>query len=123
MGSYVTQDPEGSQVPQSPMGSLCNPGTPRVHRHLSHLQGPYVTQEPPRVHRHLSHLLLFPWQHPWSGVPSEAVGVLRSYMLLHIYNLSPAITDSMDLSLSKLLELVMDRRPGVLQSLGLQSQT
>ena len=54
-GPYVAQDPEGSQVPQSPMGSLCNPGTPRVHRHLSHLQGPYVTQEPPRVHRCLSH--------------------------------------------------------------------
>ena len=30
------------------------------------------------------------------------------------------ITDSMDLSLSKLCELVMDRRPGVLQSIGLQ---
>ena len=30
------------------------------------------------------------------------------------------ITDSMDMSLSKLLELVMDRRPGVLQSMGSQ---
>jgi len=30
------------------------------------------------------------------------------------------ITDSMDVSLSKLQELVMDRRPGVLQSIGLQ---
>ena len=30
------------------------------------------------------------------------------------------ITDSMDMSLSKLQELVMDRRPGVLQSIGLQ---
>ena len=30
------------------------------------------------------------------------------------------ITDSMDMSLSKLHELVMDRRPGVLQSMGLQ---
>ena len=30
------------------------------------------------------------------------------------------ITDSMDLSLSKFRELVMDRRPGVLQSMGLQ---
>ena len=31
------------------------------------------------------------------------------------------ITDSMDMSLSKLRELVMDRgRPGVLQSMGLQ---
>ena len=28
------------------------------------------------------------------------------------------ITDSMDISLSKLLELVMDRKPGVLQSKG-----
>ena len=28
------------------------------------------------------------------------------------------ITDSMDMSLSKLRELVMDRRPGVLQSMG-----
>ena len=31
------------------------------------------------------------------------------------------ITDSMDMSLSKLQELVMDRRPGVLQSMGLQT--
>ena len=30
------------------------------------------------------------------------------------------ITDSMDMSLSKPQELVMDRRPGVLQSMGLQ---
>ena len=30
------------------------------------------------------------------------------------------ITDSMDENLSKLQELVMDRRPGVLQSIGLQ---
>jgi len=28
------------------------------------------------------------------------------------------ITDSMDMSLGKLRELVMDRRPGVLQSMG-----
>ena len=33
------------------------------------------------------------------------------------------ITDSMDMSLSKLQELVMDRRPGMLQSMGLQSRT
>ena len=33
------------------------------------------------------------------------------------------ITDSMDMSLGKLQELVMDREPGVLQSLGSQSQT
>ena len=30
------------------------------------------------------------------------------------------ITDSTDMSLSKLRELVMDRRPGVLQSMGSQ---
>ena len=30
------------------------------------------------------------------------------------------ITDSMDLSLGKLLELVLDRRPGMLQFMGLQ---
>ena len=30
------------------------------------------------------------------------------------------ITDSMDMSLSKLQEMVMDRRPDVLQSMGLQ---
>ena len=30
------------------------------------------------------------------------------------------ITDSMDMSLSKLQELVTDREPGVLQSMGLQ---
>ena len=30
------------------------------------------------------------------------------------------ITDSVDRSLSKLRELVMDRRPGVLQSMGVQ---
>ena len=30
------------------------------------------------------------------------------------------VTDSMDMSLSKLQELVMDRKPGVLQSMGLQ---
>ena len=33
------------------------------------------------------------------------------------------ITDSMDMSLSKLRELVMDRKPGVLQSMGSQSRT
>ena len=30
------------------------------------------------------------------------------------------ISDSIDMSLSKLRELVMDRKPGVLQSMGLQ---
>ena len=30
------------------------------------------------------------------------------------------ITDSMDMSLNKLLELVLDRKPGVLQFMGLQ---
>ena len=34
-----------------------------------------------------------------------------------------AITDSMDMSLSELRELVMDREPGVLQSMGTQSRT
>ena len=33
------------------------------------------------------------------------------------------ITDVMDMSLRKLQELVMDREPGVLQSMGAQSQT
>ena len=33
------------------------------------------------------------------------------------------ITDSKDMSLSKLQELVMDREAGVLQSMGSQSQT
>ena len=31
------------------------------------------------------------------------------------------IPDSMDMSLSKLWEMVMDRKPGMLQSMGLQS--
>ena len=33
------------------------------------------------------------------------------------------VTDSMDMSLSKLRELVMDRKPGMLQFMGLQSRT
>ena len=33
------------------------------------------------------------------------------------------ITDSMDRSLSKLWELAMDRKPGVLQSMGSESDT
>ena len=33
------------------------------------------------------------------------------------------ITDSMDMSLNKIRELVMDGRPGVLQSMGSKSQT
>ena len=33
------------------------------------------------------------------------------------------ITDSMDMSLRRLLETVKDRKAGVLQSLGLQGQT
>ena len=33
------------------------------------------------------------------------------------------ITNSMDMSLSRLRELVMDRKPGVLQSVGSKSQT
>ena len=33
------------------------------------------------------------------------------------------ITDSMDMSLSKLWEIVKDRGPGLLQSMGLQSRT
>ena len=33
------------------------------------------------------------------------------------------ITDSMDMSLGKLRELVMDREPGVLPSMGTQSRT
>ena len=34
-----------------------------------------------------------------------------------------AIKDSMDMNLSKLWELVMDREAGVLESMGSQSQT
>ena len=33
------------------------------------------------------------------------------------------IMDSVDMSLSRLLELVKDRKPGMLQSMGSQSQT
>ena len=33
------------------------------------------------------------------------------------------ITNSMDMSLSKLRELMMDEKPGVLQSMGLQRET
>ena len=36
---------------------------------------------------------------------------------------SDGITDSMAMSLSKVLELAMDREPGELQSIGSQSQT
>ena len=32
------------------------------------------------------------------------------------------ITESMDMNLSELQEIVKDRKPGVLQSMGLQSQ-
>ena len=34
-----------------------------------------------------------------------------------------SITNSMDMSLNKLREIVKDRKPGVLQSMGLQSRT
>ena len=34
-----------------------------------------------------------------------------------------SITDSMDMNLSKLQKMMDNRRPGVLQSIGLQSQT
>ena len=33
------------------------------------------------------------------------------------------VANSMDMSLNKFGELIMDRKPGVLQSMGLQSQT
>ena len=37
--------------------------------------------------------------------------------------MTEGITDSMDMSLSKLREIVKDREPGVLQSVELQSRT
>ena len=37
--------------------------------------------------------------------------------------MTEGITDSMDMSLSKLREIVKDREPGVLQSVELQSDT